>query len=405
MVIHRVQGGHGGALRPLRYVSFAASMLLAATSFASSLAAQESATPTPAAPAPGAQAPGATNPAPVEKPVFGKIVVDEAQLRCWSSAVAAPPVFEDVLKKDQVVQLGRTENGFRCVILPLGPVGYVSQHFVNVADDGTVTTKGTKVAFRYRPRTTEAPVQQLPDGTPILVVGEHEDWFRARAAGVEAWVAAAEVQEVDGNDAVAQAKWAELTAATRAEGQARLDAIAAETKQREQDKVDLDAVKVVEEAFAKELQKPTDDQEISPLTSAVEKLEATFSEKSAAKPALASLRGRLETQKWIVDAKKAIKDEPVIEPQPTPVQSKDSLERFESIGWLRYESRLTAPGIFYLEKGGRRQFVLTCNAGRYDLALFVGREVGVIGPRRQPPGDALSQLDVERIEVLGSPTR
>src|SRR5690606_30984726 len=154
------------------------------------------------------------------------ILVDEAQLRCWSSAVQAPPVFEDVLKKDQIVQLGRTENGFRCVVLPLGPVGYVSQHFATVAEDGTVATKGSKVAFRFRPRTTEAPVRQLPAGTPILVVAEHEVWFRARAAGVEAWVAVAEVQEIDGSDAVAQAKWAELTATTRAEGQARLDAIA-----------------------------------------------------------------------------------------------------------------------------------------------------------------------------------
>ena len=94
-----------------------------------------------------------------------------------------------------------------------------------------------------------------------------------------------------------------------------------------------------------------------------------------------------------------------IEPQPAPVQSKDRLERFDSIGWLRYESRLAGPGVFYLEKGGRRQHVLTCNTYRYDLALFVGREVGVIGPRRQPPGDALSQLDVERLEVLSSSSR
>ncbi|MEC7725696.1 MAG: hypothetical protein VYD05_09305, partial [Planctomycetota bacterium] len=58
---------------------------------------------------------------------------------------------------------------------------------------------------------------------------------------------------------------------------------------------------------------------------------------------------------------------------------------------------------YYLEKGGRRQFVLTCNTGRFDLALFVGREVGVIGPRRSPLGEVLSTLDVERLEVLGSP--
>ncbi|MCB9877161.1 MAG: hypothetical protein H6835_06110 [Planctomycetes bacterium] len=387
MVIHRVQGGHGGALRPRRFVPFATLTLLVTSLVAPRAAAQE-----PAA-------------APAAAPVFGKIVVDEAPLRCWSGAVQAPPVFEDVLKKDQIVQLGRTENGFRCVILPVGPVGYVSQRFCSVADDGTVATKGTKVAFRYRPRTTEAPVAQLPDGTPVLVVGEHEDWFKARVPGVDAWVAAAEVQELDGSDPAVQARWAAFEQAQRGEGQARLDAIAAERAQQQQDRADLEAVKVVEDAFAKELAKPAKDQQLEPLKGAIAKLDATLVDKSAAKPALAALAKRIDTQKWIVDAMNFSKDEPVIEPQPAPVQSKDRLERFDSIGWLRYESRLAGPGVFYLEKGGRRQHVLTCNTYRYDLALFVGREVGVIGPRRQPPGDALSQLDVERLEVLSSSSR
>ncbi len=58
--------------------------------------------------------------------------------------------------------------------------------------------------------------------------------------------------------------------------------------------------------------------------------------------------------------------------------------------------------MFYLEKGGRRQLELTCRTGRFDLALFVGREVGVIGPRRSPLGEVLGTRAVERIEVLGA---
>ena len=73
--------------------------------------------------------------------------------------------------------------------------------------------------------------------------------------------------------------------------------------------------------------------------------------------------------------------------------------------WLRYESRLTGPGVYYIEKGGRRQHQLSCNTGRFDLSLFVGREVGVIGPRRRPIAALLSVLDVERIEVLGAMRR
>ena len=49
--------------------------------------------------------------------------------------------------------------------------------------------------------------------------------------------------------------------------------------------------------------------------------------------------------------------------------------------------------------------MLTCNTGRFDLSLYVGREVGVIGPRRNPIAETLSVLDVERVEVLGSTRR
>lgn len=49
--------------------------------------------------------------------------------------------------------------------------------------------------------------------------------------------------------------------------------------------------------------------------------------------------------------------------------------------------------------------VLTCTSGRYDLALFVGHEVGLNGPRRAPAGDTMSVLDVERLVVLANHPR
>src|SRR5262245_16827285 len=119
------------------------------------------------------QAPVAQVPAPAAKPQdskpqpaaaapkLGRVVADSVALRCWPGNVAAPPVYEDVLPKDHIVSLGRSENGFRAVIVPLGPIGYVSRKYAVASPEGKVTTKGAKVAFRYRPRTTEAPVTQL----------------------------------------------------------------------------------------------------------------------------------------------------------------------------------------------------------------------------------------------------
>lgn len=347
---------------------------------------------------------------PVEQPqdaapVYGKIVVESAPLRCWASAVATPPAYEDVLKEGQIVRLGRSENGFREVLLPLGPMGYVSQRFTKAEEDGTVATKGTKVAFRYRPRTSEAPVAQMPDGTTMHVVALEDGWYKARIQGIEAWVAEAEVQVVPSDpDVIAQS--GELAKQMQQAVQERLEAIAAEQKQKEQDRIDLEAVKVVELAFQKELAKPVKEQQFLPLQEALKKVADGLQEEGAARTACAALQKRLEAQQWIVEAIDAVdEDPPTPEAKPKKPDSKDRLGRYESIGWLRYESRLAGPGVYYIEKGGRRQHLLSCNTGRFDLSLFVGREVGVIGPRRRPIAETLSVVDVERIAVLGSARR
>lgn len=357
--------------------------------------------PAPVAPAPAAQAQPQA-PAPAAAPKYGKLLLEGSKLRCWPSAVVAPPVFEDVLAKDQIVAVGRSESGFRAIVLPLGPLGYVNKKFATVDDAGVVRTKGSKVAFRYKPRTNEAPVAQLPDATELAVVGEHEDWWRVRVGSVDAWLPEAEVQVLEGADAATVAAYAAFEATQRGEVQARLDQIAAQRKQEAQNSADEAAVQVVQDAFANEMKKPITEQQYGPLEAALGKLDESLAKESSAKASIASLRQRIQAQKWIVEASLAVdaKAPPSTTPQ-TPPQPKDELERFQSIGWLRYESRLAGVGTYYLEKGGIRQHLISCSTGRYDLALFVNREVGVNGPRRRPAPESLSVLDVERLEVLG----
>lgn len=396
MVTRRFAGASASPFCP----SLVAALLL--------LAAAPAQDPTPAAPPPQPaverEAPAAPPAEEVQdaEPVYGKIRAEEVRLRCWPSDVEAPPVFEDVLTNGQIVRLGERRDGFRSVVLPLGPTGYVSKRFSSEAEDGTVTTTGTKVAFRFRPRTSEAPVAQLPKGTQLHVIGEQEEWFKARVVGVPAWVSNADV-EVVATDADTVTAYEALAAATRAEAQARLDAIAAAAKQRELERLDMEAVQVVEAAFRKELGKPAGEQQFSGLVKALAKVEKTLQKNGSARTAAASLRKRIETQQWVNEAVQVTEEQPPAIEQPArPAQPTDRLERFEAIGWLRYQSQLAEPGYYYLEKGGRRQFLLSCNTGRFDLSLFVGREVGVIGPRRSPIGATLSTLDVERLEVLGS---
>ncbi|HZN38343.1 MAG TPA: SH3 domain-containing protein [Planctomycetota bacterium] len=335
-------------------------------------------------------------------PKLGRVVADAVALRCWPGSVAAPPVYEDALQKDQIVALGRSENGFRAVIVPLGPLGYVSRKYAVATAEGKVTTKGAKVAFRYRPRTTEAPVTQLADGTELFVVGEQEDWYRVRVPGVEAWVAEAEVQVGTDGDAELAAGYAAWKTRQQAEVQQRLDQIATAQKLEAQNKIDLAAVQIVQDAFAAELAKPTVEQKFDPLTEAIAKLEATLAPESAGKAAIESLKGRIKTQRWIAEATIVRDSKPAPVVDATTPEKKDPTERFQSIGWLRYERRLAGPGVYYLEKGGQRQYLVSCNTGRYDLALFVDREIGVQGPRRRPVTQTMTVLDIERLEVLGT---
>ncbi|MBL8725922.1 MAG: hypothetical protein JNK49_17895 [Planctomycetes bacterium] len=367
------------------------------------------AAPTPPAAQPPVPQSGAATPpaAPAQDPAvatakFLKVVVDGAKLQCWPSPVAEPPCFEDVLAKDQVLAVGALEGGFRAVELPLGPLGYVNKRFTVATDDGVVKTKGNKVAFRYRAKATEAPVAQLADGTALVVVGESDEWWRVRVPGQAAWLPVAALGPAGLDDTAAAAAVATLAEQQRAEVQARLERIAAIKARAEQDRADEAAVRVVEAAFSKELQKPSLEQQYEPLELALEQLEGKFDAQSAGRASAASLRQRLGAQKLVVDAIRLLDKKPV--PPPTPPQPVDELAKLEAIGWLRYEASLTGPGTYYLERGNVKQYVVTCSSRRFELALFVNREIGVNGSTKRP-SSGLPALDVERIEVLGAMRR
>lgn len=426
MVTRKVDSAACGAAASRR--SFARAALVVALSFPALASAQQPApaaqppvtqtpAPTPATqePTPAAQEPKPATP-PVAEPAkvepaaavgttYGRVVVDSAPLRCWSGAVAQPPVFDEALTKDTVVVLGRSENGFRCVQLPLGPIGFVNKKFTETTPEGRVKTKGVKVAFRYRAKSSEAPVAQLENGAELHVVGEKDDWYRARVAGVEAWLAEAEVQAADAADPAPAKAYAELQQKHEAEVKARLDAIAAQIAKQKQDEADLAAVQAVQDAFLAEQKKPITEQKYAPLNETLDKLSASFGPESAGKPAVAALKNRIKDQSWIAEAAAVVREAKPQASDVPPPDKKDPLERFQSIGWLRYERRIAGAGVYYLEKGGQRQYEVACSNNRYDLGLFVDCEIAVIGPRRRPMTSAMSVIDVERLEVLGTASK
>jgi hypothetical protein len=411
MVIRTVETAARGVAAPCvpfsRRCMAAALAVCAAAVAQSPVAAPPAGAPAAQQPAPATQqpAPAAQQPAPAAAATgttYGRIVVDRAQLRCWTGAVAQPPVFDEVLTKDTVVVLGRSENGFRCVQLPLGPVGFVSKKFSESTPEGVVKTKGVKVAFRYRAKSSEAPVAQLDNGVALHVVGEQDDWYRVRVPGVDAWVAEAEVLAADAADPAPAALYAELQQKQEAEVKARFDAIAAQIARQKQDEADVAAVaKLQDEFLAEQQKKPVAAQQYAAINEALDKLQATFAADSAGKPVAAALKERIEKQRWFAEASAIVNDVKPPTADLPPPEKKDPLERFQSIGWLRYERRIAGPGVYYLDKGGQRQYEVKCSNGRYDLGLFVDCEVAVLGPRRRPVTTSMTVIDVERLEVLG----
>jgi hypothetical protein len=367
---------------------------------------QQPVTPAPAVakPADGKPADAALSPGSL-----GTVASAQAKVRCFGSDTS--PLFEDVLPQGTVVGVGPAVAGFRRISLPLGVVGYVHKKFA-VEVDGKVQTKGRAVAFRYRPKTGEAPVSTLAEATELQVIGEKTDektgdqWWIVRNPAAEAWLAEAEVQVVaDPPEALrALQQEQQKPAQAQLEGwrQQQVDKLAKAQKEQEQ----MHALAGIGDELGAEKRKPVEQQTLASYEALGQKLDALAVEIAAdskLQDTVKSLRRNIDDRKFVLEATSLVKSEPVPVKDLTPVtpQPPDALGRFNTIGWLRWEKGLVGPGRYVIEKGGQRLFLVQCSNGRYDLSMFVDKEVGLVGPSRRPASDSLRLLDIEKIEILG----
>ncbi len=356
---------------------------------------------TPAVQQPGNVAPAEASTTTAE--AVGAVLVAEARVKCWPTDHS--PAFEDTLTQSSVVRVGRSEGGHRLVVLPLGPVGYVSKKFTTEAAAGKVKTKGKAVAFRYRPKSGEAPVSALSEGAELLVVGEQDDWWKVRSTGIEAWVADAEIQVFD-KPTAEQAAAVEALAATHQNQSGVWLARQAElAEQARKAAANQQAYLAAEEAFRAEQAKPLAERKFDAIEASLAQVATEAPADSPVANGIAALKKKIDEQKWLAEAV-AVRDAEPVEPKDLPQVKpdvRDNLERFDTIGWLRWRRGLTGPGQYVIEKGGQDLFVVICSSNRYDLARFVGKEVGLIGPKRRPSNESLRILDIDKIEVLGTP--
>lgn len=356
-------------------------------------------------PAPAVQQPGAVVPAEASATnaeAVGTVLVAEARVKCWPTEHS--PVFEDVLTQQATVRVGRSEGGHRLVVLPLGPTGYVNKKFATEPAEGKVKTKGKAVAFRYRPKSGEAPVSALPEGAEMLVVGEQDDWWKVRRAGIEAWVADPEIQVFDKPTGEQAAAVEQLAGVHRQQSDAWIAHQAELVEQARKAAENQKAYVAAEEAFRAEEAKPLAERKFDEIEASLAKLAAEAAADSPLANGIAALQQKIAKQKWLAEAV-AVRDAEPVEPKDLPQikpNVRDNLDRFDTIGWLRWRRGLTGPGQYVIEKGGQDLFVIICSSNRYDLARFVDKEVGVIGPKRRPSNESLRILDIDKIEVLGT---
>lgn len=343
----------------------------------------------------------------VEDPsAYARIEQSDTPLRCFPTSYS--PVYDEKLGEgDVVVPVGEAQNGYRSVRLPLGVVGYVHARFAEVGEDGTVSSKGSRVAFRYRPNSREAPVRFVDDGTAFqLVAVDDGEWLRVRFPEQTAWVPETSLVVFPADEAAdtVVAAWKSHVERQRAQ----IAEAAAELERRREEAARLAELRektaATWEQLRAETQKPNAEQDLEPLRTEAAALVAEIPEDTPERAEADRLLAAVEQQARALEMRRLIEEE-----RPTPrvtveprIAEEDPLGDYAT-GWLRVSGGLFSARRVTLEKGGQVLFDLGCSTGRYTLDIFEGMEVAVRGPADRPDAESLRRLDVQRIEVLARP--
>jgi hypothetical protein len=85
--------------------------------------------------------------------------------------------------------------------------------------------------------------------------------------------------------------------------------------------------------------------------------------------------------------------------------------RFQARGWLENAATAGQPARYVLRWGGKDVAEISCGSGRYDLAKFLGFEVGIYGnvqkaavPAAEGEPGSPAQIDATRVEVIAAHT-
>ncbi len=334
---------------------------------------------------------------------FARISVKDVQPKCFASNRS--PVFSDRMVEGTVIRVGGLVGEYRRVHLPVGVTGYIHKNYSTEPEEGMVSTTGTNVAFRYRPRSGEAPAMMLPKGAALFFMADEGDWYMVRSEAVPAYLTETEIQVLAEPNATIEASYNELEKQRHQDWTTAVSQHAEAVAAAAAHKVNRDRLLELTEAFRAESIKESVEQDFSLIAKAVDALAQTFDGYPVELAAARALKKEVTKQALVVDALMAVAKKPKTEnvvPKLIKPKVVDPLAKFQGIGWLRFTPGFRGEaGTCVLEKGGRTIIGVTCINGRYDLSQFDGFEVGVLGTVVPARGDQISSITASRIEILG----
>jgi hypothetical protein len=348
----------------------------------------------PAAVVPTAKATGVT---------FARVEAESVKVRCFASINS--PMYEEAFPKGTVLSVGEAVGEFRRVQIPMGVVGYVSKKFATAPAKGMVHTTGNKVSFRYRPtpsRRAEQPVTRLKDGTELMYLGEQGDWWKVRMNTEAAYLAIKDIQVFQTANVTLEKSHAALLHKHQTEWQGAAKAYETAAGLVALNKVRSETLEGLRTSYVAELKKPLDTQELGSVMAGITALGADLPKGEPLMTAVQALERAVKTQQVILDARALLATTPLAAKMPVVKVIKtpgDPLARLQHLGWLRHSPNSTGPTAYHLSKGGRIVCYVKCSTERYDLSMFDGVEVGVIGTGNA--ADSSSYVDVSEIVVLG----
>lgn len=417
---------------PMKLAAFLTFPILASLGIAQSPAVQN-----PAPQNPPTQNPPASRPAEdFTTPRFATAI--SGRLR--GLADAAAPALRDLKSGEPLIVVGKQGLLYE-VEVPGGLTAWVySAYCKDGKEAGTVETIEDGVNLRPEPRSDAraVPIARARRGQTFVMIERKGDWIKiVTPDDVHGFVLSSEVTIT--NDPPSKRE-AEIVAARRWVDDLRENAVKAEEARRAEEKKRLeeeakrreeaarensareklrlgtdlirgladDTARARAEAYfksAEELAKDLPAKSIESIAAEITRgreriqhLAFVESEKRTEEELLKKeredkLKEAGDRQKRLEESYNKIKD-------PKPVDAFGA--RFSGMGWLRKERILGRSVAYYIERGGKLQFYVTCPTGRYNLDDYVGRELGLLGKVKQAEDLPARSIEVDQIEILSN---